>query len=171
MLFFEEVMTIFQKIGSEKKLTWDVQHKCPQLGAYMYIQLHICSGFRAITNSIAPQMGIISFFADPIAVVFFDLKIVSCIQPPKRVYTARSADSKYAINTSLWPIYIKSYEQFEKQKWYYKIISGNYYNIIINCVFPKRKTNQLCNQGAILFPAGSTESHTPASAEGASFEL
>ena len=56
MSFFEEVMTIFQKIGSEKKMTWDVGHKCPQLGA---------SDSGLLPNSIPPQMGKIILFSRP----------------------------------------------------------------------------------------------------------
>ena len=41
MSFFEELMTIFQKIGCEKKFTWDVQHICPQMGTYMYIATYL----------------------------------------------------------------------------------------------------------------------------------
>ena len=50
---------------------------------------------------------------------------------------------------------------------YYKIITGNYYKIVLSCVLPNAENQLVVQLGAIIFPLGSSESPTPASAEGA----
>ena len=55
-------------------MTWDVGHKCPQLGA---------SDSGLLPISIPPQMGKISFFPDPMAVVFWSKNRVLYIGPQK----------------------------------------------------------------------------------------
>ena len=69
MSFFEEVMTIFQKMGFEKKMTCDVQFVyLPQIPGY-YPQ---------------PPNGENLFFLDPIAVVFWCKNRVLCTAPPSQ---------------------------------------------------------------------------------------
>ena len=51
-----------------------------------------------------------------------------------------------------------------------KLITLNYFKIVLSCALPKAENQIVVQVGAIIFPSGYSESPTPASAEGASVE-
>ena len=126
-------------------------------------------GFRAITNQYTPSNGENFIFPDPMAVVFWSKNRVLYIAPQKRKQDVLIPNMVLILAYGLC---IKSYEQLKQQKWYYKIITGNYYKIVIIYVFPNAG-NQLSYaiQEPYFCLRGPAKAPTPASAEGASLNL
>ena len=105
------------------------------------------------------KWGKLYFFPDPMALVFWSKNCVLYIAPQKRKQDVLIPNMVLILAYGLC---IKSYEQLKQQQWYYKIITGNYYKIVIIYVFPNAG-NQLSyaiQKPYFCLPGSSKSSYT-----------